>query len=211
MTGPRCGAVNSAERRFCAEWLFRWPSPVLQGRSGTGTQAGHRALRRLLADRDPEEARKLLDPVLERMIEAVHPLRRNGEPGDGRRDHGALRRPARARRSRRPRLLRGALDAGVAEAPRGRHAPSARLADDLIAMMFKAVQSFFTDCSAQGGAAHDSNRSAHHCGCYSLAQAAWIPRITIWRDDGSFSTARASCVRVGRRRWRLASRGRLRR
>src|SRR5215831_17258699 len=26
----------------------------------------------LLADRDPEEARKLLDPVLERMIEAVH-------------------------------------------------------------------------------------------------------------------------------------------
>jgi hypothetical protein len=27
----------------------------------------------LLADRDPEEARKLLDPVLERMMEAVHP------------------------------------------------------------------------------------------------------------------------------------------
>ena len=26
----------------------------------------------LLANRDPEEARKLLDPVLERMIEAVH-------------------------------------------------------------------------------------------------------------------------------------------
>src|SRR5207248_608702 len=26
----------------------------------------------LLADRDPEEARKLLDPVLERMIDAVH-------------------------------------------------------------------------------------------------------------------------------------------
>jgi hypothetical protein len=29
----------------------------------------------LLADRDPEEARKLLDPVLERMMEAVHPAR----------------------------------------------------------------------------------------------------------------------------------------
>src|SRR5262249_40069462 len=27
----------------------------------------------LLADRDPEEARELLDPVLERMMEAVHP------------------------------------------------------------------------------------------------------------------------------------------
>jgi class 3 adenylate cyclase len=26
----------------------------------------------LLADRDPEEARKLLDPVLERMMKAVH-------------------------------------------------------------------------------------------------------------------------------------------
>jgi len=26
----------------------------------------------LLADRDPEEARTLLDPVLERMMEAVH-------------------------------------------------------------------------------------------------------------------------------------------
>ena len=26
----------------------------------------------LLADRDPEEARKILDPVLERMMEAVH-------------------------------------------------------------------------------------------------------------------------------------------
>ncbi|MEK7714712.1 MAG: zinc ribbon domain-containing protein [candidate division NC10 bacterium] len=28
----------------------------------------------LLADRDPEEARKVLDPVLERMMEAVHRL-----------------------------------------------------------------------------------------------------------------------------------------
>ena len=28
----------------------------------------------LLADRDPEEARQLLDPVLERMMAAVHPL-----------------------------------------------------------------------------------------------------------------------------------------
>jgi DNA-binding GntR family transcriptional regulator len=26
----------------------------------------------LLADRDPEEARRILDPVLERMMEAVH-------------------------------------------------------------------------------------------------------------------------------------------
>jgi class 3 adenylate cyclase len=39
----------------------------------------------LLADRDPEEARKLLDPVLERMMEAVH-RRGHGQPGHGRRD-----------------------------------------------------------------------------------------------------------------------------
>jgi class 3 adenylate cyclase len=32
----------------------------------------------LLADRDPEEARKLLDPVLEQMMEAVHHYEGNG-------------------------------------------------------------------------------------------------------------------------------------
>jgi hypothetical protein len=43
--------------------------------------AGHeassgRAIRtELLADRDPEEARRILDPVLERMMEAVHRTR----------------------------------------------------------------------------------------------------------------------------------------
>jgi class 3 adenylate cyclase len=39
----------------------------------------------LLADRDPEEARKILDPVLERMMEAVHPYEGtvNQVMGDG--------------------------------------------------------------------------------------------------------------------------------
>ena len=39
----------------------------------------------LLADRDPEEARKLLDPVLEHMTEAVHPYEGtvNQVMGDG--------------------------------------------------------------------------------------------------------------------------------
>ena len=46
----------------------------------------------LLADRDPEEAMKLLDPVLQHMMEAVHRYEGHGEPGDGRRDHGAVRR-----------------------------------------------------------------------------------------------------------------------
>jgi hypothetical protein len=48
----------------------------------------------LLADRDPEEARKILDPVLTLMMDAVHPLRGHGEPSNGRRDHGPLRRAA---------------------------------------------------------------------------------------------------------------------
>ena len=37
----------------------------------------------LLADRDPEEARQLLDPVLERMMAAVHRYVRDGQPGHG--------------------------------------------------------------------------------------------------------------------------------
>jgi class 3 adenylate cyclase len=50
--------------------------PYLEVGSRGGTQAGHGALRRpegsleLLSD--PEEARKILDPVLELMMEAVH-------------------------------------------------------------------------------------------------------------------------------------------
>ena len=45
----------------------------------------------LLADRDPEEARQLLDPVLERMMAAVHRYEGHGEPGHGRWHHGAVR------------------------------------------------------------------------------------------------------------------------
>ncbi len=45
----------------------------------------------LLADRDPEEARQLLDPVLERLMQAVTPLRGHREPGHGRWDYGPVR------------------------------------------------------------------------------------------------------------------------
>ena len=44
----------------------------------------------LLADRDPEEARQLLDPVLERMMAAVHRYRGHGQPGHGGRHYGAV-------------------------------------------------------------------------------------------------------------------------
>ena len=65
----------------------------------------------LLAERDPEEARQLLDPVLERMMEAVHRYEGTGEPGHGRRDHGAVRRAAGPRGSCRARVLCRAQDA----------------------------------------------------------------------------------------------------
>src|SRR5436309_2193743 len=69
----------------------------------------------LLADRDPEEARKLLDLVIEHMMEAVH--RYEGTVsnlmGDG--HHGAVWRATRARRPCGARLLRGAPNARVGE------------------------------------------------------------------------------------------------
>jgi hypothetical protein len=37
---------------------------------------------------------------------------------------------------------------------------------------------------------------------YALAQAAWILRLLIWHDDGSFDRPKASRARNGRRRWR---------
>ena len=44
----------------------------------------------LLADRDPEEARHLLDPVLGADDGRGAPLRRHGQPGHGRRHYGAV-------------------------------------------------------------------------------------------------------------------------
>ena len=79
----------------------------------------------LLADRDPEEARKLLDPVLERMIEAVHRYEGtvNQVMGDG--IMALFGAPLGPRGSRGSRVLRGAADAGVGEAVRRGRAPGA--------------------------------------------------------------------------------------
>ena len=66
----------------------------------------------LLADRDPEEARKHPRPGARADDGGRPSLRGHGQPGDGRRDHGAVRRAARPRGSRRARLLRRAPHAG---------------------------------------------------------------------------------------------------
>jgi class 3 adenylate cyclase/tetratricopeptide (TPR) repeat protein len=95
-----CGARNAPAQKFCGECGARLeagasprqlPSPVaytpkylaekiltsktaLEGerKQVTVLFADLKGSMELLADRDPEEARKLLDPVLERMMEAVH-------------------------------------------------------------------------------------------------------------------------------------------
>ncbi len=54
----------------------------------------------LLADRDPEEARRILYPPLERMMEAVQHYAGTVNHADRRRHHGLLWRPPRARGSR---------------------------------------------------------------------------------------------------------------
>ena len=98
---PSCGFVNQGDVKFCggcgaamtavAPSLRPAPSPesytpqhlaarILTSRTALGGErkqvtvlfADLKGSMELLADRDPEEARKLLDPVLERMMEAVH-------------------------------------------------------------------------------------------------------------------------------------------
>jgi hypothetical protein len=67
------GAPESYTPRHLAEKILTSKS-ALEGerKQVTVLFADLKGSMELLADRDPEEARKLLDPVLERMMEAVH-------------------------------------------------------------------------------------------------------------------------------------------
>src|SRR5262249_37598683 len=97
---PACGVSNSPGQKFCGECgaslsqgaaAGKFASPgaytpqhlaekiltsknALEGerKQVTVLFADLKGSMELLADRDPEEARKILDPVLERMMEAVH-------------------------------------------------------------------------------------------------------------------------------------------
>ena len=98
-TCPSCGAANPPENKFCGQCAaplrtsptakFAAPDSytpkhiaeriltskaTLEGerKQVTVLFADLKGSMELLADRDPEEARKLLDPVLEHMMEAVH-------------------------------------------------------------------------------------------------------------------------------------------
>ena len=96
---PACGATNPPENKFCGQCAAALDKPaqprftapesytpkhlaekILTSKSAlegerkqvTVLFADLKGSMELLADRDPEEARKLLDPVLEHMMEAVH-------------------------------------------------------------------------------------------------------------------------------------------
>ncbi|MGH8066846.1 MAG: AAA family ATPase [Candidatus Entotheonellia bacterium] len=70
---PRSSAAQSYTPGYLAEKILTSKS-ALEGerKQVTVLFADLKGSMELLADRDPEEARKLLDPVLDRMIEAVH-------------------------------------------------------------------------------------------------------------------------------------------
>ena len=105
---PACGASNPAGQRFCGECgasldappTSRFASPqqytpkhlaerilpskdALEGerKQVTVLFADLKGSMELIADRDPEEARKLLDPVLEKHDRGGAPLRGHGQPG----------------------------------------------------------------------------------------------------------------------------------
>ena len=77
----------------------------------------------LVADRDPEEARALLDARARVDDGGGAPLRGHRQPGPRRRHHGALRRAGGARGPRGARLLRGAAHAGQHQPLRSELAP----------------------------------------------------------------------------------------
>ena len=91
MQCPQCRHENPPQAKFCLECGARFAAPqaytprhladkILTSRSAlegerklvTVLFADLKGSMELLAGRDPEEARKILDPVLERMMEAVH-------------------------------------------------------------------------------------------------------------------------------------------
>ena len=81
--GARLGAPQSSQPRFTTPNAYtpkHLAEKILTSRSAlegerklvTVLFADLKGSMELLADRDPEEARKILDPVLERRMEAVH-------------------------------------------------------------------------------------------------------------------------------------------
>ena len=94
-TAGKFAAVETYTPKHLAEKILTSKS-ALEGerKQVTVLFADMKGSMELLADRDPEEARKLLDPVIEHMMEAVHRYEGTVNNINGRRHHGALRRAA---------------------------------------------------------------------------------------------------------------------
>ena len=74
-TCPRCAAPVAAGHRFCTRCGHRLEPPAApdgERKLVTVLFADLKGSMELMAERDPEEARRLLDPVLQLMMDAVH-------------------------------------------------------------------------------------------------------------------------------------------
>jgi hypothetical protein len=143
---PSCGSSNPPSQKFCGECgapltpgdVPKFASPqtytpkhlaekiltskaALEGerKQVTVLFADLKGSMELLADRDPEERRARFSIQCSRAHDGGRPsLRGHGEPGNGRRNHGALRRAAGPRRPRRADVLCRAPDAGTGQSVR---------------------------------------------------------------------------------------------
>src|SRR5215813_13477991 len=91
---PGAPSPDSYVPRHLAEKLLA-SRPSLEGerKQVTVLFADIRDSMKLIENRDPEEAQKIIDPVLHLMMDAVHRYGRNRQPGPGRRYHGSFWRP----------------------------------------------------------------------------------------------------------------------
>ena len=185
--GAKVGSEGAAAPRFTAPDAYTpkfLAEKILTSRGGlegerkqvTVLFADIKGSIELLAGRDPEEARALLDPALRAHDGGGAPLRRHGESGPGRWHHGAVRRAARARGPRPARLLRRPAMQEAIRALRRRGEPHAwpDRADPRRAQL------------RRGGGARDRQRSVHGLHAPSA-------RPLTWRRAWSSSRRRAPC------------------
>ena len=128
--GRRCALLR--RHRPCTDAYTPWHLAARILTSRAALEGEHKQITVLFADLKtpwnssaagtPEQARRLLDPVLEHMMEAVHRYEGTVSQVTGRWDHGPFGAP-RPRGLTRSGPLRGAPHAGIGELPRRDDAP----------------------------------------------------------------------------------------
>src|SRR5262245_38679150 len=129
------GGARRADAPFASDLHTAVPGREdsrLAKRAGGRAQAGHGAPRGLegfdgaLGRSRPRAGPQASRPGSRANDGVGSPLRRNRQPGDGRRDHGTIRSPRSPRRPRGPRLLCSLADAGAREGLCGSGVPHPR-------------------------------------------------------------------------------------